>query len=232
MAGTRPRHQIRSLCEPAVADRTGGPGDVGDAVASGDRVDRVDDSAIIAELVVRARRGDRRAVSEIVDRCSPMVHGLARRYLNDPTEADDVAQEVWLRFTEHLHRIETPAATRAWLARVTTHTAWRAQRRANRTSPTSDLDDRASTDDTEETGLRHAGDAETRRVVRAALDRLAPPERHLVELLVADDRPDYRTVATLVGRPIGSIGPTRQRILARLRREPSLVGLTDQRVPA
>lgn len=202
----RPRLRTRSACDHLTA-------------AAGD------DASLIGELVLRARRGDRWALAEIVDRCTPMVQGLARRYVNDPTEADDVAQEVWLRFTEHLHRIETPAATRAWLARVTTHTAWRIQRRASRTSPTSDLDERASTDDTEESGLRHAGDAETRRVVRAALSRLAPPERHLVELLVSEDRPDYRTVATLVGRPIGSIGPTRQRILARLRREPSLAHL-------
>ena len=41
-------------------------------------------------------------------------------------------------------------------------------------------------------------------------------------LLSADDRPDYRTVSRMVDRPVGSIGPTRQRALERLRRQPAL----------
>lgn len=229
MVGAPPRSQISTAGERGTGAALGtGPGMAPGAEVDAAAADQGDDSAVIAELVVRARAGDRWALTEVVRRCGPMVHGLARRCVHDPTEADDVAQEVWLRFTEHLHRIDNPAATRGWLARVTTRTAWRAQQRTTRTSPTPDLDDRASADDTEEISLRHAGDAETRRVVRAALGRLDPPERYLVELLVADDRPDYRTVAALVGRPIGSIGPTRQRILARLRREPELAGLTER----
>ena len=195
----------------------GGPGRPGG--------DRGDDAGAIAGLVGRARAGDERALAAIVDRCTPMVRSVARRYLRRPSDVDDVVQEVWLAFARHLHRIEEPASTRAWLARVATHAAWRAQRQAPRADLVPDVEDRAALDDTEETGLRRAGHGEARVAVRAALAGLAPGERRLIELLVADDRPDYRTVAGLVGRPVGSIGPTRQRILARLRREPALAGL-------
>lgn len=181
--------------------------------------DARDDAELVAALVVRARLGDERALARIVDLCTPMVRGLASRYLHDPCEVDDVVQEVWLRFTEHLHRIESLTSTRGWLARVTTHAAWRAQRRATRTTPTGEIGEWAASDDTAESGLDRADKDERWRIVRAALARLAPRERRLIELLVADERPSYQLVATRVGRPIGSIGPTRQRILAQLRRE-------------
>jgi RNA polymerase sigma factor (sigma-70 family) len=202
--------QLRIQAETEDGDPGGDPGD---------------DAGVITRLVGRARAGDERALAAIVDRCTPMVRSVARRYLRRPSDVDDVAQEVWLTFTRHLHRIESPAATRGWLVRVTTHAAWRAQRKSPGADLVADVEDRAGQDDTEELGLRRAARAEAGAAVRAALAGLAPRERRLIELLVADDRPDYRTVATLVGRPVGSIGPTRQRILARLRAEPALAGL-------
>jgi DNA-directed RNA polymerase specialized sigma24 family protein len=58
--------------------------------------------------------------------------------------------------------------------------------------------------------------------LKAALMDLRPADRRLVLLLSKDDRPDYRTISALVDRPVGSIGPTRQRALERLRRRPEL----------
>ena len=207
------------LCDRQGGGGRGGTGSPGPDEGSGD------DAAVIAGLVDRARTGDQRALAALIDRCTPMVRGVARRYLRRPSDIDDVAQEVWLAFTRHLHRIESPASTRAWLVRVATHAAWRVQRKAPRADLVADVEDQAALDDTEETGLRRAGHGEARVAVRTALAGLAPRERRLIELLVAEDRPDYRTVATLVGRPVGSIGPTRQRILARLRQEPALADL-------
>lgn len=176
----------------------------------------------IAALVGLACGGDRGALEEIVERCSPLVRSVARRYLDNAAEVDDVTQEVWLSFTEHIDRIETPASTPAWLVQVATHAAWRTQRRNGRQTPTADVGEWASPDDTEDVGIRRADYDRTRTAVQAALDGLAPGDRRLVELLVSNDRPDYRRVALVSGRPIGSIGPTRQRIFARLRRQPAL----------
>src|SRR5262245_44870786 len=177
----------------------------------------------IAALVGLASGGDRSALEQIVERCSPLVRSVVRRYLANPAEVDDVTQEVWLSFTEHIDRIETPASTPAWLVQVATHAAWRAQRRTCRQTPTADVGEWASPDDTEDVGVRRADYERTRAAVQAALDGLAPGDRRLVELLVSNDRPDYRRAALVSGRPIGSIGPTRQRIFTRLRREPALV---------
>jgi RNA polymerase sigma factor (sigma-70 family) len=49
------------------------------------------------ELILRAGRGEAQAVRELAERKLPRVLALARRMLADPTEAEDVAQETFLR---------------------------------------------------------------------------------------------------------------------------------------
>ena len=180
------------------------------------------DSELIAGLVERARAGDSAAVAAMVERCGPMVRAVARRYVNG-AEVDDVTQEVWLAFVEHVDQIQVPAATRGWLVRVTARAAWRARRKQDRAVPLVETDDlMAAPDDTEERGIRRAGLGSVAPHLEAALMGLRPEDRRLVLLLSEEDRPDYRTVSRMVDRPIGSIGPTRQRALERLRRQPEL----------
>jgi len=180
------------------------------------------DGAIVGALVERARTGDGLAVAALVERCGPMVRAVARRCVGE-AEADDVAQDVWLAFLEHIDQIKVPAATRGWLVQVANRAAWRARKRLDRSTPADDLGDRVvAADDTEERGLAAVVLDEAAARLDAALDELRPADRRLVLLLSADDRPDYRTLSGLVGRPVGSIGPTRQRALERLRRQPAL----------
>jgi RNA polymerase sigma factor (sigma-70 family) len=183
------------------------------------------DGGQIADLLLRARANDERAIGEIVERCTPMLRALARRYVADPSDADDVVQDVWVTFVQHLDRIHEPAATRGWLMQVLTHTAWRAQSRARRSVPTASVSDGAANDDTEAAALRRVWCDELRRRLMPALRTLRPEDRRLVVLLAGERRPDYRSVSRLVDRPIGSIGPTRQRALHRLRSQPSLAGI-------
>jgi RNA polymerase sigma factor (sigma-70 family) len=180
------------------------------------------DGELIAGLVGRARAGDSSAVAAIVERCGPMVRAVARRYVSG-AEVEDVVQEVWLAFVEHADQIQVPEATRGWLVRVATRAAWRARRKQDRSVPTAQTDDLlAAPDDTEERGTRRAALRSCTRHLHVALAGLRPEDRRLVMLLSDDDRPDYRTVSRLIDRPVGSIGPTRQRALERLRRQPEL----------
>jgi RNA polymerase sigma factor (sigma-70 family) len=180
------------------------------------------DGAQIADLVLRARVGERAAVEEIVERCSPMLRALARRHVSNAAEIDDIVQDVWVAFVQNLDRIREPAATRAWLVRVLTHTAWRAQSRSARAVPVADVGEGASPEDTEDAALRRVWCDDLKERLAPALRTLRPEDRHLVVLLAGAGRLDYRTVSRVLHRPVGSIGPTRQRALARLRRHPAL----------
>jgi RNA polymerase sigma factor (sigma-70 family) len=183
------------------------------------------DGAHIADLLCRARVGDQAAVGEIVERCTPMLRAVARRYVHGDSDVDDVLQDVWIAFVENLHLIREPAATRGWLLRVLTHAAIRAGQQARRAEPTAELDVGEPVADVADVAVRNVWLEDLRGRLKPALQALRPEDRRLVTLLAGEGRSDYRTVSRLTGRPVGSIGPTRMRAMARLRRQPSLVGL-------
>lgn len=70
------------------------------------------------EVVRRVRNGDRDAYRELVDRHAPMVFALVRRYCADPAEAEDLAQEVFVRAYEGLDDFRGDAAFSSWLYRI------------------------------------------------------------------------------------------------------------------
>ena len=183
------------------------------------------DGAYIAELLCRARAGDQAAVGEIVVRCTPMLRALARRCLHDDDEVEDVLQDVWITFVEHLDRIREPAATRAWLVRVLTHAAIHASQRARRAEPSAELGQKLVEADAADVAVHNVWLEDLRARLDDALRALRPEDRRLVVLLASDRRPDYRAVSRVTGRPIGSLGPTRKRAIERLRHQPSLADL-------
>jgi DNA-directed RNA polymerase specialized sigma24 family protein len=63
------------------------------------------------ELVSRCRAGDEAAFGELVDRYKNLVYAMVYRMVNDRTQADDLAQEVFLRSTAACH---TSAERLAW----------------------------------------------------------------------------------------------------------------------
>jgi len=60
--------------------------------------------------------------------------------------------------------------------------------------------------------------ADRRRMLHNAMKELSEPHRQLLALLFADPAPSYAEISALLAVPIGSIGPTRARLLHTLRR--------------
>jgi RNA polymerase sigma-70 factor, ECF subfamily len=84
------------------------------------------------ELIRRARAGDQDAFAELVATHSDRVYGALRRFGLDAGEADDVAQEVFLRAWRGLRRFEERAKLSTWLYRIAFNEA---QRRLSRRLP-------------------------------------------------------------------------------------------------
>jgi DNA-directed RNA polymerase specialized sigma24 family protein len=61
-------------------------------------------------------------------------------------------------------------------------------------------------------------------VLLAGLAELPSRQRELLLLLMQDPQPSYAEISRRTGIPVGSIGPTRSRALARLRRTPAVRG--------
>lgn len=70
------------------------------------------------EAIRRVRDGDRGAYRVLVDRYAPVVFSVVRRYCDDPAEAEDLAQDVFLRAWEGLDGFRGEAAFSTWLYQI------------------------------------------------------------------------------------------------------------------
>ena len=68
-----------------------------------------------AALMLRVKEGDSAAFTELVDKYKQPVMNLVTRMLRDPTEAEDVAQNVFVQVYRSAHRYETTAKFSTWL---------------------------------------------------------------------------------------------------------------------
>jgi RNA polymerase sigma factor (sigma-70 family) len=162
------------------------------------------------------------------------VWAICRRYRLAGADADDAGQAVWLALVDHIGRIRDPAALPGWLATTTGRECGRIVRAVGRSSPPSchvldaeDIPDEqaAVADDQLLAAERHAA-------LREALSDLPPPCQRLIALLAEDPPLPYAQISARLGIPIGSIGPTRRRCLAKLRRHPAIAALANTEPPA
>jgi RNA polymerase sigma factor (sigma-70 family) len=177
----------------------------------------------VAALVSAARAGDARAWDEIVNRFGGTLRAVTRGFRLSSADADDVIQTTWLRLLRSIDRIEDPGALRAWL--VTT--ARRESLRSLQGRTREVLAEQPILEQVPDHALpdERLVEEERRRAVRAAIEDLPGRARALLQLLL--NRPDYsyEQVSAQLGMPIGSIGPTRGRLLAGLRRHPALLAV-------
>jgi RNA polymerase sigma factor (sigma-70 family) len=171
----------------------------------------------VAQLVRRAAEGDRGAWERLVDQYARLIWSITGEFRLVESDAADVAQTTWLRLLEHIHRIEYPDRVGSWLAATARNECLRslaAHKRVVLSQDHSELDDAIAHEP--EIDARLLAD-ERAQVVRDALSRLPGRWQRLLELLMADPPASYAEISDQLDLPIGSIGPTRGRCLARLR---------------
>jgi RNA polymerase sigma factor (sigma-70 family) len=171
----------------------------------------------IAGLVTSATTGDESALDALVREFSGLIWAVARAHrLCDP-DAADVVQATWTRLLEHLGDLKDPARVGAWLATTARRECLRVLRDGLRQLPFADDASEHESLDTPPVEALLA--AERNHALWRSFERLRPNDQALLRLLMADPRPPYQEISTALDMPIGSIGPTRERALARLRLE-------------
>lgn len=169
---------------------------------------------LVGELVECAAHGDAAAWEEIVDRYAGLVWAVTRGYGLSRADAADVSQTTWLRLAEHLDRIRDPESIGAWLATTARHEALRLVRVKARHVAMDAVHEAVVDTDPDERLIREERYHELWR----ALEALPPPCKTLLRVLCAEPPPSYAEVSAALSMPIGSIGPTRNRCLDRLRK--------------
>jgi RNA polymerase sigma factor (sigma-70 family) len=171
----------------------------------------------------RWRAGDHGALDDLVRSLTPVLWHVVRSYGLPSDQAEDVVQTAWLTLVRRHESITDPQAVAAWLTTTARREAWRMSRTTSRAVP---LDAEVL-----ESRLPPHNDAASDVVTADEQDRLwscvhelSPRCQRLLRIVAFDNRPDYAGIADELGMPIGSIGPTRGRCLAKLK---ALLGIQN-----
>jgi RNA polymerase sigma-70 factor (ECF subfamily) len=168
-------------------------------------------------LLLAVARGDRDAFSALYDRFAAIVHGVVRGVVRDPSQSDEVTQEVFVEVWRLAARFDTDkGSARTWMLTM-----------AHRRAIDRVRSEQSSRDRTDRVGHRDRGrsfDEVSEQVevsleheqVRTALSALTALQREAVELAYYQGY-TYREVAEILDTPLGTIKTRMRDGLVRLR---------------
>lgn len=181
------------------------------------------DSAV-ERLVKQAAAGDEAAWGSLVRAYGGLVWAIALREARSARDAADVTQTTWLRLVEHIDRLSEPARVGAWLATTARRESRRVAAKSRRMAPTEEtrlyaqLDDDRARESNAVPGVEAALlRSEAAESVTRAIARLGERDQRLLRMLMHEPALPYSAISVALNMPIGSIGPTRARCLAKLK---------------
>ena len=181
-----------------------------------------------AEFVERIRARDAFAWREMVDQYEPTLRRIARQYRLSTQDTDDAVQITWLRCTEHIDQLTQPDRLLSWLATICRRECLRLATRQRREVPIGEsvvtrlIDSKQEEHDPSTEAAHRDDNTRLNRAITALPDR---QRTVLLEVLGREDC-SYVDISRRLGLPVGSIGPTWQRAVIRLRRDPELADLS------
>lgn len=187
------------------------------------------DTVPTGELVGRCRAGSQLAWSSLVRRFQRLVATVPRRAGLAEDDVADVFQATFVRLWEHLERLNDDTKVHAWLVTTAKHESLAVLRRHRRNRVTVAAPGDGDGDEGEDPlhaladpaplAEEQLSELQQLHRLQVALARLDEGQRRFAELVLLHDPPlAYEAVALHLGMPVGSIGPTRARVLAKLRR--------------
>ena len=131
-------------------------------------------------LVARVRRGDSRAFDQLVRRHLRAAHAVARAKLDNPSDADDVVQDAFIKALERIDDCRKPDGFRGWLLAIVRNTAhnYRERERIRATMPIEKAASASSQDDP----LADARNSELRGRLNEAMKNLTQLQRKVLVL--------------------------------------------------
>ena len=162
-------------------------------------------------LIARLVGGEAAAVGEFFDRYAGLAYGLALRILRDPTEAEDVVQEVFVQAWRQASRYDPGRGSpEAWVCTMArTRALDQLRRRAARREEPAEADQPAA--------ARPAATVEA-LAVRKALLSLSDDQRRALELAYYEGLTQSE-IARRLGEPLGTIKTRIRTAMIRLREE-------------
>lgn len=189
-------------------------------------------------LIGLLREGVDLAYEELLNRFQQQVYTLAVRLLNDPAEAADVVQEVFLKIFRNISSFRGQSTLKTWIYRITVNEAHNARRwffRHKRreveldTGPEESRNWKEIIPDRNRSPFDIALEGEQHSLLEAALDRINPIFREAVVLRDVTDL-SYEEIAEILGVSLGTVksrilrgrDALREELAGRLKNRPAL----------
>jgi RNA polymerase sigma-70 factor (ECF subfamily) len=174
-----------------------------------------------AELLRRMAAGDESALGELYDRWSPLVHSVVIRVVGDPDDAEELVEETFWQAWRQAGRYDASrGGISGWLvviarSRALDRVRLRGWQRAGAATSMDGAD--APEPVVDVAGPLDAAELdETRRLVRAALERLPAEQRETVELAYFRGM-SQTEIAAATGQPLGTVKTRARLALQKLR---------------
>lgn len=178
-------------------------------------------------LVEKAQKGDTQAFEQLVRLHQNKVYGIAIRMTGNPEDAEDAAQDAFVRAWEKLPSFRGDCAFLTWLYRLTTnvcldHLNARSRRKAVSLSADDDIGSRAMEIPDDAPGPQEQVEkSERAQALRGALDRLPADARQIVVLRESEGL-SYDEIGLVLELPAGTVKSRLFRAREKLREDLSL----------
>ena len=172
---------------------------------------RMSEAQVDQLLVERVQKGDKRAFDLLINKYQHRIVSLVARYVSDPAEALDVAQEAFIKAYRAIDRFRGDSAFYTWLYRIAINTAknWLVAR--NRRPPASDIDAADAEQYDIESRLKEQGTPENEmmreEIKRTVFDTIAelPDDLRTAIMLREMEGMSYEDIAITMDCPIGTV---------------------------
>lgn len=155
-------------------------------------------------LVERARENDPDAFKRLVDKHKTKIYSIAYRLLGNHSDADDLAQETFIRAYRGLGKFKGQSSFSTWLYRIMVNCCMDLWRRRKQRSRDLQLDEALLVENQGGEGARDAAELrELQSAVAEAIDSLPPKHRMALVLHEFDDM-THEDVARAMGCSVGT----------------------------
>jgi RNA polymerase sigma-70 factor (ECF subfamily) len=180
-----------------------------------------------AELVLLARQGQLDAFDQLVTRHQAAAYRTALAALRNPHDAEEAAQDAFLRAWSRLGRFRGDASFRTWLLTIVWNCALSRRRSVVRWwRRHTALNDAAGV--AADTGRGETSNREMLRHAAVAIERLTPKLRDAL-LLAQSGEYDYATIAGMLGTPVGTVKWRVSEARRKVRAQLAALGYVDAR---
>ncbi|MBI3241837.1 MAG: sigma-70 family RNA polymerase sigma factor [Chloroflexi bacterium] len=170
------------------------------------------------ELILACRKGNVGAWERVLQKYERLVFSVPLHYGFSREDAADVTQLTFTILMQRLNDLREDSHLGAWLTTVARRHTWRLFRRANREVTTDDDDFVETVSALGKPGNDPIDRWEMTQWVDQGLTQLNERCRMILLALYFDSQePSYAEIASRLGIPVGSVGPTRARCLERLK---------------